>query len=139
MKPILGLFDFSGRESREGFGLILLWGFIAIFAPAILVGIVFDTSPQAMRDHGGGLLFLAGLAMPLVNIGALVVVIAGAVRRLHDQGDGAVGLLVVLIPLVGWVMLAIVLMTPGDIGENRFGPDPNRAGPSPTELKDVFD
>ena len=47
-------------------------------------------------------------------------------RRLHDTDRSAWRLLLVLIPVLGWLVILIFNCQRGTPGENRFGPDPLR-------------
>ncbi|MDU4222351.1 MAG: DUF805 domain-containing protein [Enterobacter asburiae] len=61
-----------------------------------------------------------------VLVGLLVLLPSWAVlfRRLHDTDRSAWWLLLLLIPLVGWIVILIFNCQSGTPGENRFGPDP---------------
>ena len=50
--------------------------------------------------------------------------LAVSVRRLHDTGRSGWWLLVVLVPLVGWLIVLYFMVQPGETAENRYGPDP---------------
>jgi len=60
--------------------------------------------------------------------GLLVLIPGWAVlfRRLHDTDRSAWWLLLVLIPVLGWLVILIFNCQRGTPGENRFGPDPLR-------------
>jgi uncharacterized membrane protein YhaH (DUF805 family) len=88
---------------------------------------------------GGSLLACAALAIAselldrALPSGALLavslpfywVLLALAVKRLHDRGKSAGWLLLALVPLLGaaWLLFEMVFM-PGMSGENRHGADP---------------
>ncbi|WP_256872527.1 DUF805 domain-containing protein, partial [Enterobacter cloacae] len=44
--------------------------------------------------------------------------------RLHDTDRSAWWLLLLLIPIIGWLIILIFNCQSGTPGENRFGPDP---------------
>jgi uncharacterized membrane protein YhaH (DUF805 family) len=46
------------------------------------------------------------------------------IRRLHDTGRSAWWLLIVLVPILGWIALIVFYATDGEPGENRYGPNP---------------
>lgn len=48
--------------------------------------------------------------------------IAVGVRRLHDTDRAGMWLLLSLVPVLGWIALAILMALPGTPSENRFGP-----------------
>jgi uncharacterized membrane protein YhaH (DUF805 family) len=60
---------------------------------------------------------LYGLAVLLPSIGV-------AIRRLHDTNRTGWWILVVLIPVVGWIWLIVLLAQAGDTGPNQYGPPP---------------
>jgi uncharacterized membrane protein YhaH (DUF805 family) len=131
------LFDFSGRASRNELGLTLLWGFIALIGPDLLTLLATGMSAGEMIDTGRGVALL-GIALYLARIAVLVIVVAAAVRRMHDHDSPWYGILIALVPLLGWVLLAITLMTPSDEGENRYGL-PREMRDRNERLKRIFD
>lgn len=131
------LFDFSGRASRNELGLTLLWGFIVLIGPELLLRLVTGTGPDALIDEGRGTALL-GLAIYVARIAVLVAVVAAAVRRMHDQNDPWYGVLIVLLPFIGWLLLAIMMMAQGDAGENRYGL-PRETQDRNERLKRIFD
>ncbi|MGH8029139.1 MAG: DUF805 domain-containing protein [Arenimonas sp.] len=55
--------------------------------------------------------------------------LALAARRLHDQARGAGWLLAVIVPVLGPLLLAFILLFKrGTAGENQHGPDPRLHG-----------
>lgn len=67
---------------------------------------------------------LYGLAVLLPSIGVTI-------RRLHDTNRTGWWILVVLIPLVGWIWLIVLLAMAGDLGPNRYGPPPGTQAGEP--------
>ena len=67
----------------------------------------------------------------LVDLALLLPSLAVGVRRLHDIDKSGWWLLIVIIPIIGWVLLLVWVCTKGTLGPNRFGPDP-LAAPSGT-------
>jgi hypothetical protein len=51
-------------------------------------------------------------------------VVGGAVSSLHDTDRSAWWLLLLLIPVIGWLVILIFNCQNGTPGNNRFGPDP---------------
>lgn len=131
------LFNFTGRASRNELGLTLLWGFIALIAPEMLVILASGMGTGEMIDRGSGIALL-GIAFTIERIAVLVVIVAAAVRRMHDQNDPWYGILIVLVPFLGWMLLAITLINPGDAGENRYGL-PRGVKDRNDRLKQIFD
>ena len=98
---------FTGRASRSEFWYFVLFNFIA----GIIVGII----AKIIGDHRNSL----GMLYSLI---ALVPSIAVGIRRLHDINKSGWWLLLCLIPLIGQIWLIILYATPGDVGENKYGP-----------------
>jgi uncharacterized membrane protein YhaH (DUF805 family) len=99
--------SFEGRMRRTEFWL---W-YVALFALAALglAAVIF------VRPIGDLMVYLMlALLVPYVAFGA---------RRLHDIGWSTEWLLLHLIPFGVFVML-VVFALPGQVGPNRFGPDP---------------
>jgi len=99
----LGVFRFSGRARRGEF-----WSFYVI--NQVIVGLVS--------------VFFGDVPATVFGLVQAVPLIALDVRRLHDTGRSGSTLAVLFLPLVGLVMLIVWSLRPGDVGPNRFGPDP---------------
>ena len=100
---------FEGRASRREFWLWLLIHFVITLAIAALSWTVADFFSVAA--------FVYGLAtiVPHLAVGA---------RRLHDHNKSGWLQLIVLVPLIGWIIVLILMVLPGDDGENKHGPKP---------------
>jgi uncharacterized membrane protein YhaH (DUF805 family) len=46
------------------------------------------------------------------------------VRRLHDVGKSGWFYLIILIPLLGIIWMLVLLVSNGNVGENKYGADP---------------
>lgn len=69
----------------------------------------------------------SSFSQDLGNAVSLVFVLptlAAASRRLHDTDHSAWSLLLILVPIVGWIVLIVWLATPGFPQDNRFGSPP---------------
>ena len=53
--------------------------------------------------------------------------LSALVRRLHDTGRPGDWVLIVVIPLVGPLWLFLLLCSPGERGDNRYGPGVHNA------------
>lgn len=100
--------EFGGRAGRQEFWMFALCNFIV----AAVVGFVARMI---------GFEFLAGL----YTLAVLLPGIALAVRRLHDTNRGGLWLLLVLVPVIGWIALLILYVLAGDSGDNQFGANPS--------------
>jgi len=99
--------DFSGRANRKEYWLFVLWNFI--------IGTVLEMV---------GLWIFRPSMSPLSWIYALVVFIpelALQFRRLHDAGHTGWALLLGLIPIVGWIILLVYMIQPGQKQANAYG------------------
>lgn len=139
------LFNFSWRASRREFWLIHVLGYFAIMLPMLLPMAFLDPiEPDAGVTAVETLPFLAFMAVAFIlQIATLIVMLAATVRRMHDQEKSAWWILLCFIPLIGWIFSLIYIFTPGDEGENLYGPDP-REGARPErvqvgDLEKVFD
>ena len=96
----LRIASFEGRGSGVGFWLFLgaAWGSYWYFA-----------------DRGFVALGVLAAAISLIPAPAT------AVRRLHDVGLSGVWALLGLVPVLGWAVLAVLLLLPGQKGPNEYG------------------
>jgi uncharacterized membrane protein YhaH (DUF805 family) len=101
--------QFSGRSPRAEY-----WYF-ALFTTLISVG---ASIVDAIGLNGSPVLAtIANLAFFLPSLSVFV-------RRLHDVDRSGWWFLLALIPLIGWVILLVWLVSSGTRGANRFGPNP---------------
>lgn len=105
---------FDGRVGRSTFWYWVLFTFI--------VGIIAN-----VIDRGLGAMVVG----PLVSLGFLLPNIGMSVRRLHDIGKSWKWLLLVLIPVLGWIYLIYLYIQPSE-GPNVYGTGPATA---PTSAK----
>ena len=113
---------FSGRASRKEFWMfelahcLILVGF---FAAAFVLS--DDVTGRRVLNKGG-------LAMVncfyLYAMVAILPNLAVAVRRMHDSNRSGKGLLLLLIPPIGQLVLIVTLTQRATVGDNKYGPDP---------------
>ncbi|TIC87513.1 DUF805 domain-containing protein [Nocardioides sp. GY 10113] len=96
--------DFTGRAPRSEY-----WWF---FVFNLLVSMGATTVDQIIG--GDVVAALAALALLLPGL-------AVAVRRLHDTGRSGWWVLIVLVPIAGWIVLIVFFVLPGDRFQNRYG------------------
>lgn len=102
--------DFKTRSTRSQYWWFTLWSVII----SIVTGIV-DVS-LGMGDTGPvGL--LASLVFFLPSL-------AVAIRRLHDIGRTGWWMLLVFIPILGWIVLLFFYCTKSQETPNKWGPEP---------------
>jgi len=105
---------FSGRARRKEYWFFVL--FNAIFAIAAMI--LDNILGLAIEDVGYGPFYI------LYALATIVPGVAVSVRRLHDIGKSGWYILLAFIPCVGAIILLIFDLTPGDTGDNEYGPDP---------------
>lgn len=95
---------FSGRATRSEY-----WWFMLF---VILVNIVLSIVAEAI--HTPILPGIASLALLLPNL-------ALTARRLHDIDRAGWWMLIIFVPLLGWILMLVWTCTKSTLGENRFG------------------
>lgn len=110
--------DFQGRASRAEYW----WFFLSYVLVYIVLGIIATTAKAPIL-----LLALLVYLLPLIS---------AAVRRLHDTGRSGWWYFISLVPLVGFIILIVFLVTEGQAGPNQYGAPPGGAalaagGPPP--------
>ncbi len=98
---------FTGRARRSEYWYFILFNFLNSFILSY-TDIIFG-----MYDEETGY----GVLSTIYALAVLVPGIAVAIRRMHDVGKSG---WFMLIPIYNIVLAA----TPGDVGENEYGPDP---------------
>lgn len=94
---------FTGRASRSAY-----WYFV-------LFQILVSTIASAI-DGGLGMQLVA----PLASLGLLLPSLGVGVRRLHDIGKSWKWILLILIPVLGWIYLFYLMIQPSE-GPNAYG------------------
>ncbi len=109
--------QFSGRARRKEYWMFFLFNVIAAFVLGLVDGLLGLGGASGIGLLGG-----------LYTLAVLVPGIAVAMRRLHDTGRSGWWLLVGLVPLVGFIVLLVFMVLPGQSGSNAYGDDPKLAG-----------
>lgn len=112
-KVLRNYIGFSGRARRKEY-----WMFILV--NLVLTGVL------SILDNMSGL-SVAGEKGVLTTLYGLLIFLpywAVQFRRLHDTDRSAWWLLLLAIPVVGWVVLLIFNCQSGTQGVNKFGRDP---------------
>ena len=112
--------DFSGRARRKEYWMFTLFNVIFYFAWSILTGIIFALFSNGNSDSLTAAVYGYSLMMMLPGL-------AVSVRRLHDLGKSGWMMLVGFIPVVGGIWLLVLMLTEGEPGENKYGPNPKTA------------
>lgn len=108
---------FKGRARRKEY-----WTFILVNSPLYItfyILAVMISKSEAVNP----IYIIIYLILLIYFLSILIPSLAVTVRRLHDRGRSGWYILVSLIPVAG-IWLIIIMAKEGDIGENKYGPDP---------------
>ena len=108
--------NFDGRARRQEYWMFVLFQIVIFF---ILIFI-----SNLLEEFG---LFDSDVALwvfILYALATLVPWIALNVRRLHDTGKSGGNLFINLIPLIGRIWYIVLVASNGNVGSNKYGPDP---------------
>ncbi|HEY5410398.1 MAG TPA: DUF805 domain-containing protein [Caulobacteraceae bacterium] len=114
------MFGFKGRLSRPGFWEVL--------ASIVLIDVALALGCMVVADGGQnplsqGLLRAAPWMIVLFTAWSLL---AASIKRFHDRDRTGLMILIVLIPVIGWLWLLVdLLVLEGTEGRNRFGRAPH--------------
>ncbi len=101
--------DFSGRARRKEYWFFVLFN--------IIISVVLTVCDVFMGTYSAA----ASILIPGIAV---------SVRRLHDTGRSGWWLLIVLVPLIGWIVLLIFMLIDGQPGQNAYGPSPKTGDPT---------
>lgn len=107
------LFTASGRRNRKSYFLFSLGWFVLIIVAMVVLSLTAVGS-EAMATI---LMLVAGIVLGIPGwfVGA---------QRCRDFGWTGWAILITIIPVVGMIFLIALYFIPGDVGDNRYGPDP---------------
>jgi uncharacterized membrane protein YhaH (DUF805 family) len=108
---------FSGRARRREY-----WIFLAVNVMITIMLIMIDAAVGTFDAEIG-----VGLLSGVYTFAVLIPSLAVGARRLHDTDRTGWWLLISFIPVVGPIVLLVFLVLRGQIGPNRFGPNPRDA------------
>ena len=100
-------FTIEGRAARSEYWWFYLFNIILVIIASVLDGMI------------GLPLFSLVVMLGLIAPGICV-----SIRRMHDKGKSGWWLLIGFVPLVGFLYILYLFVTPGTSGDNDFGPDP---------------
>lgn len=103
---------FSGRAARSEY-----WWFTLFL---VIVSIVLSLIDSAIFRSDG----LFSPLSDLFSLATLLPVLAVTSRRLHDIDRSAWWMLLMLLPIIGWLVLIYWHVQKGSDGDNQFGADP---------------
>ncbi|MDF1608745.1 DUF805 domain-containing protein [Hoeflea sp. YIM 152468] len=99
----------EGRARRSEYWWFFLFAFVANVILSLIDGVLFGNA-QVLSG-----IFGLAILLPSIAVGA---------RRLHDTDRSAWWLLLILIPLIGFLVLLWWFVHKGTDGANQYGPDP---------------
>ena len=102
---------FDGRSARSEYWWPQL--FMAVVNYVVILPIMLLVS------EGFG-----SILSTLFSLAVIIPAIAVSIRRLHDTDRSGWWLLLMFLPIIGWIALIVFFATKGTAGSNRFGPDP---------------
>ncbi len=102
---------FSGRARRREYWLfVLINGVISLVITLVPTLLGFPTFSTVMSY--------------IYTFAVLIPSLAVASRRLHDVGQSAWWLLVILVPFLGAAILIWFTTLDSEVGDNKYGPNP---------------
>ncbi|MEG2173935.1 MAG: DUF805 domain-containing protein [Oscillospiraceae bacterium] len=115
IKVIKNYFNFSGRARRKEYWMFALFNIIISFV-------------LKMVDQGIGLSITqqVGVLSGIYGLFVMIPSLSLLFRRLHDVGKSAWWLLIVIIPVIGWIWLLVYTLMEGAAGDNQYGSNPKR-------------
>jgi len=111
-------FDFSGRSDRTEY-----WWFCFSFWLLVAGGGLLDFAflGSAVNTVGEP----TGVFAPLALLVSLIPSLGVTVRRLHDTGRSGWWCLIGLVPVLGFIVMLVWMLSPGTRASNQFGPPPS--------------
>lgn len=124
--------NFKGRARRREYWMFLLVNFIVymLFSMTIyLLSKELGTMTENLLGDGMDMMtaYIYLGVSAVLSLYSLAMVIPGFAvlfRRLHDIGKSGVWILIVLVPIAGFIILLVFLLTDSQAGENKYGPNP---------------
>jgi uncharacterized membrane protein YhaH (DUF805 family) len=133
IRPWRQAFNFNGRATRREYWLFQAQLLLLYIGLVILMGALAEGSESDMVNAA------MAAATLLVMLLFVITSLAVGVRRVHDHDKSGWLFLLSFIPLVGWIFLLIMTLTPGTRGENSYGYDPREGDHlSADEVASVF-
>lgn len=105
--------EFNGRSRRKEYWMFYLFTII-VNIPLGVLDEIADTTFQ----------YGSGVFSSMFSLFTLLPWISLTVRRLHDLNKSGWYLLLIFLPIIGWIWLFVLTVTNGDQGPNKYGADP---------------
>ncbi len=106
--------NFNGRARRQEYWMFFLFQLIIVICFSAL-----SSFSEEYLEFTWGFTFIG-----IYLLATLVPWLAVNVRRLHDTGKSGGNLFINLIPLIGRIWYIVLVASNGDVGPNKYGPDP---------------
>ena len=106
-KAIVKYFDFTGRARRKEF-----WVFMSLNLFVIWLLSILDPYFNAEKLSIASYIYSLFIFTPSVTV---------FLRRLHDTGKSGWNILLILVPIIGWVWLLMLLVMVGETKTNKWG------------------
>ena len=117
-KPVFeDLFRFSGRRNRKSYLLYVL----AVLGLWCVLTFLLIVPAASGNETGVGLM---SVIAAIIFIPTVISSWAVGGQRCRDFGWTAWAVLLTIIPYLGFVFAIIMIVIPGNLGDNRYGPDP---------------
>ena len=113
--------DFSGRARRKEYWMFVLfylifacvWTFLFALLFSLIEGANYD-SVITICNSWASLSYFIVMMFPIMAV---------TIRRLHDTGQSAWMMFVILIPIIGGIWMLGLMLMEGQSGENKYGAD----------------
>ena len=106
--------DFSGRARRREYWFFVLFN--------LIISVVLSVCDVVLGTYSAAASI--GILSGIYTLAVLIPGIAVTVRRLHDTGRSGWWILIVLVPIVGWIVLLVFMLLDSQPGQNAYGPSP---------------
>ncbi|WP_406585078.1 DUF805 domain-containing protein [Deinococcus aetherius] len=113
---MLSFLNPSGRTTRKGFWLFVLVFFLGTLVIGVVQGITNSHDYKGDSD-----------ILDIYFIILFIPLLFTFIRRIHDTGRDTKWVLLLFVPVVGTLAAIVFGVLPGQVGLNKWGPDPRGA------------
>lgn len=113
----------KGRAGRSGFALYL--GLVGAAVGCCHLGLQMrplDTLLAGARSGRADALDIALLFALTLTVILCLYLPNAAAQRLQDAGFSGLWLVLLIVPIIGWLALLVLLLRPSEAGRNAYGP-----------------
>ena len=109
---------YTGRTSRKEYWLYQLnWWISALAIAGLIYWVGLNCAAECLQLFIFDFVYSVGLLAVLSGLSWTGIV----VRRFHDIGKNGKSTLLILIPVIGWILIALMAARPSEDGENKYG------------------